>query len=171
MSYGDFIIAKEHKFLRNIFSKEDCINWLIEFSECLYDELIDFCNEYCEDCLDFGELKEKISDIKVTSKHKSKIPKFTLQLYAFIYQKIMCFPTSIFECETVTTKNLFENVHKIINVKVHLHHSHVTGDIIGHVHDFCNWQVRENNEIVSVFAHNFFKFDLFFLLKNIRHQT
>ena len=68
----------------------------------------------------------------------------------------------------LTTKDLFESVHKIVNVKVHLHHSHVTGEIIGYVHDFCNWQVRENNDIVSCFAHNFFKFDLFFLLKNIR---
>ena len=197
MSYGDFIIEKEHKFLRNIFSKEEiessvaikniesfhehfckflqtiifaqqCINSMKEFSECFYDELTDCCNEYCKDCVDFIELKEKISDIEVKSKQKSKIPKFTLQLYAFVYQKLMCFPTKKFECETITTKNLFETVHKIINVKIHLHHSHVTGEIIGYVHDFCNWQVRENNNVVSCIAHNFFKFDLFFLLKNIR---
>ena len=68
----------------------------------------------------------------------------------------------------LTTKDLFENVHKIVNVKIHLHHSHVMGEIIGYVHDFCNCQVRENNEVVSCIAHNFFKFDLFFLLKNIR---
>ena len=139
-----------------------------EFSECFYDVLTDFCYEYCKDCVDFTELKEKISDIEVKSKQKSKIPKFTLQLYAFVYQKLMCFPTTKFECETLTTRDLFESVHKIVNVKVHLHHSHVTGEIIGYVHDFCNWQVRENNDVVSCIAHNFFKFDLFFLLKNIR---
>ena len=197
ISYGDFIIEKEHKFFRNIFSKEEiessiaikniesfhedfckflqiiifaqeCINSLKEFSECFYNELTDFCNEYCKDCVDFIELKEKISDIEVKSKQKSKVPKFTLQLYAFVYQKLMCFPTTKFECETLTTRDLFESVNKIVNVKVHLHHSHVTGEIIGYVHDFCNWQVRENNDVVSCFAHNFFKFDLFFLLKNIR---
>ena len=57
-----------------------------DFSECCYDELIDFCNNYCKDCVDFIELKEKIFDIEIKSKQqqqKSKIPKFTLQLYVF----------------------------------------------------------------------------------------
>ena len=148
MSYGDFIIEKEHKFLRNIFSKEEfessdaikniesfheyfcnflqiivyayqCINSMKEFSECFYDVLIDFFNECCKDCTDFIEIKQKISDIEIKSKQKSKIPKFTLQLYAFVYQKLMCFPLTKFECETVTTKDLFESVHKIVNVKIH----------------------------------------------------
>ena len=197
MSYGDFIIEKEHKFLRNIFSEEElkasdaikniesfhehfckflrliifaqqCVNSMKDFSECCHGELIEFLNEYCKDCIDFIELKEKVSDAEVKSKQKSKIPKFTLKLYAFFYQKIMCFPSTNFECETVTTNNLFESVHKLVNVKIHLHHSHVTGEIIGYVHDFCNWVVRENNEVISCIAHNFFKFDFFFLLKNIR---
>ena len=114
------------------------------------------------------ELKEKISETEVKSKQKSKISKFTLRLYAFFYQKIMCFPITKFECETVTTNNLFESVHKLASVKIHLHHSHVTGEIIGYTHDFCNWIVRENRDIVSCIAHNFFKFDFYFLLKNIR---
>ena len=80
----------------------------------------------------------------------------------------MCFPITKFECETVTTNNLFESVHKLASVKIHLHHSHVTGEIIGYTHDFCNWIVRENRDIVSCIAHNFFKFDFYFLLKNIR---
>ena len=114
------------------------------------------------------ELKEKISETEVKSKQKSEISKFTLRLYAFFYQKIMCFPITKFECETVTTNNLFESVHKLASVKIHLHHSHVTGEIIGYTHDFCNWIVRENRDIVSCIAHNFFKFDFYFLLKNIK---
>ena len=197
MSYGDFVIQKEHKFLRNIFSKEEletsdaiknvesfheyfnkflqiiiyaqeCINSMKDFSECFYDILTNFLNDHCVDCNDFLELKERISGVEVKSKQKSKIPKFTLQLYAFIYQKLMCFPLTKFECETITTKDLFVDVHKIVNVKIHLHHSHVTGKIIGYVHDFCNWQVRENYDVVSCIAHNFFKFDMFFFIKSIR---
>ena len=80
----------------------------------------------------------------------------------------MCFPSTNFECETVTTNDLFESVYKLVNVKIHLHHSHVTGEIIEYVNDFCNWLVKENNEVISCIAHSFFKFDLFFLLKNIR---
>ena len=49
----------------------------------------------------------------------------------------MRFPFSEFECDTVTTTNFFVSVHRIINVKVHLHHPHVTGQIKGYVHDFC----------------------------------
>ena len=80
----------------------------------------------------------------------------------------MCFPRTDFECETVATNNLFESVHKLLNVKIHLHHSHVTGEIIGYTHDFCNWVVRENKDVVSCIAHNFFKFDFYFISKNTR---
>ena len=196
-SYGDFIIQKEHKFLRNIFSEDDlqksdaiknlesfhehfskylrlvifaekCLSSFKEFSECYFEELNEFLFENCEDCADFTDLKEKISETEVKSKQKSNISKFNLKLYAFFYQKVMCFPMTDFECETVATNNLFEIVHKLLNVKIHLHHSHVTGEIIGYVHDFCNWVVRENKDVVSCIAHNFFKFDFYFLLKNIR---
>ena len=44
----------------------------------------------------------------------------------------------------LTTKTFFENVHRIVNVKIHLHHSHVTCEILGYAHDFCNLKVREN---------------------------
>ena len=80
----------------------------------------------------------------------------------------MKFPPTFFESEAFTTNELFDFVHKLINVKIHLHHSHITGEIKGYSHDFCNWIVRENRDVVSCIAHNFFKFDLFFLIKNIR---
>ena len=80
----------------------------------------------------------------------------------------MNFPRPKFEFETVTTGNLFEYVHKIISVKIHLHHSHVIGKIIGYTHDFCNLQVRKNKDVIPVVAHNFFGFDMIFLLKAIR---
>ena len=67
---------------------------------------------------------------------------------------------------------MFENVDKIINGKVHLHHSYVTGEVIGYVHDFCNLKVRESKGVVSCIAHNiahnFFGFDVYFFLKAIR---
>ena len=128
----------------------------------------EFLLENCEECNDFTNLKDKISETEVKSKQKSVIPKFNLKLYAFFNQKIMCFPRTDFERETVATNNLFESVHKLLNVKIHSHHSHVTGEIIGYTHNFCNWVVRENKDVVSCIAHNFFKFDFYFLLKNIR---
>ena len=50
-----------------------------------------------------------------------------------------------------------------------MHHSQVTGKSQGYAHDFCNMQVRENSQMqLSFIAHNFFGFDMFFLLKGIR---
>ena len=123
---------------------------------------------FAKDCHDFSELKDRISDVTIKNKRTTKISKFTLKLYAFVYQRIMKFPQNKFEFETVTTNNLFENVHKIINVKVHLHHSHVIGEVIGYANDFCNLKVRENKDVISCIAHNFFGFDIYFFLKAIR---
>ena len=49
-----------------------------------------------------------------------------------------------------------------------IHHSHVTGKIIGYAHDFCNEKCRENYFTIPVIAHNQFRFDFFFYLKGIR---
>ena len=66
-----------------------------------------------------------------------KIPKFTLQIYSFLYHCLIDFPEVKFdEIKTVTTKAFMINLHRIINYKVHIHHSHVTDEIIGHTHDF-----------------------------------
>ena len=80
----------------------------------------------------------------------------------------MDFPHGRLDYETLTTLNFFENVHEIINVKIHLHHLHVTGKIIAYAHDFCNMKVRENQNQSSCIAHSFFGFDRFFLMKGIR---
>ena len=197
MSYGDFIIKKEHMFLRNIFSKEELskssaintfesfhkhfiefleivifleegINSSLHFSDCSYPNLIRFIQKHFSDFDSFEQIKEDIEIVEIKGYTNSKIPKFSLQIYAFVYDKIMKFPFSQFEYETVTTSNLFVSVHRIINAKIHLHHSHVTGQVKGYAHDFCNWTVRENHDVVPCIAHNFFKFDMFFLLKGIR---
>ena len=197
MSYLDFIIKKEHMFLRNIFSKEELlksssldtfesfhkhfiefleivvfleegINSSRQFSDCSYPNLIRFIEKHFSEFDSFKHIKQDIETVEIKGYVNSKIPKFNLQLYAFVYDKVMKFPFSKFECETVTTTNLFISVHRIINAKIHLHHSHVTGQVKGYAHDFCNWTVRENKDVVPCIAHNFFKFDMFFLLKGIR---
>ena len=84
-----------------------------------------------------------------------------LQVYAFVYQRLMDFPQRRFDYETLTTNELFDSVHIIINFKIHLHHSHTTGKIFGYARDFCNAKVRENKDILTCIAHNFFGFDNF----------
>ena len=193
MTYCDFIIQKEHKFLRNVLSisdlsksdsistidsyhknfkkflrlcifAESSIKTLNEINDCNHEELVNFLNE--KGIENFSQLKEKISALNVKS--KSKISQFNIQIYAYFYNEIMKFPKTSFESDSFTTKYLFEYVHRIINVKIHLHHSHITGEIKGYTHDFCNWIIKENKDLIPCFAHNLFKFDFYFLLKNVR---
>ena len=133
MSYADFIIFKENKFLRNIFSKEElaktdsmkdvktyrknfvrffkifvllqnAFNTCDEFGKCFNDDLLDFCKNHCANCSDFGELKEIISDIKIKNNRSGcKIAKIALQIYAFVYQRLMNFPEGSFDYESLTT--------------------------------------------------------------------
>ena len=57
-------------------------------------------------------------------------------------------------------------MHRLIKGKVHLHHSHKTGEILGYSHDFCNTTVIEKTKAEIPFvAHNFFGFDIFYFLK------
>ena len=79
------------------------------------------------------------------------------------------FPPSNFTYDTIITNNVFRNAHRLIKVKIHLHHSHTTGKILGYTHDFCNWIVRENKTEIPMIAHNLFGFDMFFFIKG--YQT
>ena len=49
-----------------------------------------------------------------------------------------------------------------------IHHSHVTGKILGYAHYFCNQKCKENYYTIPVMAHNQFRFDFFLFLKGIR---
>ena len=40
-----------------------------------------------------------------------------------------------------------------------IHHSHITGKIIGYAHNFYNQKVRESKNQVCVIVHNLFGFD------------
>ena len=61
-----------------------------------------------------------------------------------------------------------ENVGNIFFSREVIHHSHITGEITGYAHSFCNQKVMENKNQMSVIAHNLFGFDFFFFLKGLR---
>lgn len=75
----------------------------------------------------------------------------------------MCFLKNKFEYFTVVTKTFISNFINLIYRKIILHHSHVTGQIIGFGQDFCNQKVRECKGFFSLLAHNLVGFDFFFL--------
>ena len=67
----------------------------------------------------------------------------------------MDFPQRRFNYVTLTTNKLFDSVHQIINVKTYLHHSHITGKLIGYAHNICNAKVTENKNVLTCIAQFF----------------
>ena len=148
MSYTDFYIRYEHKFLRNIYSKEELemskelkslgsyyevfdrfftIVILLEsaitnrgtFSETSKEKLSNFIEEHCTGAENCHEIAGQVKKIEI--KHfDPKISNFSQQHYAFIYGRLIEFPRGNIEYETVTTANFLRNVHRIIKVKTHL---------------------------------------------------
>ena len=55
-----------------------------------------------------------------------------------------------------------------MNNKTFTHHSHITGEITGYAHSFCNTKVRENKYKITVVGHNLFRVDFFSLLKDLK---
>ena len=122
--------------------------------------------EKCPAYGDCNELADEIKAFDVKNNGKTKVPKFTLQIYAFIYNILMDFPQCKFdEIKTVTTRGFLSKFYKVLTSKINIHHLHVTGEIYGHAHDFCYWQVREHYTAVSLIGHNFLGFDIFFMVK------
>ena len=66
------------------------------------------------------------------------------------------------------SNNFLSNLAGIASNKPVVHHSHVSGKILGFVHDFCNQRVRENYYTIPVIAHNQFRFDIFFFFQGFR---
>ena len=74
----------------------------------------------------------------------------------------MNFPPNKFEIKTVITKSFFNDVKNILLDSHVIHLSHAIGKITGYAHDFCNKKIKENQNLIPVFAHNLFSFDFFF---------
>ena len=103
----------------------------LTFDEIADDELIDFLKQKSADYENFEDLTEPIKKTEVKHSTKNgKMPRSTQKLYVFVYSRLIAFPESNIDNETVTTTKYFQNVDQIIKVKVHLHLSHVTGEIL-----------------------------------------
>ena len=187
MSFGDFVIRYEHKFLRNIYTEKEVdysyhIKDLESYCE-IFEKYIEICvgllallnivqrnnfinlftEEFVEDMFpgeDIGKIKNTINKTEIKNLNVFNVPKFNLKVYAYVYDELINFPASDNEYK------FFINVHRLIRGKFYLHHSHITGEIFGYAHDFCNAMLiqREKCEIPFI-AHNFFGFDIFYFLK------
>ena len=98
----------------------------------------------------------------------NKIPKFNSKLYALVYNSLIDFPRQKSNYETITANNFFGNVYTYIKVKIHHHHSHITGEIFGYLYDVFNWKVKESKNEFPLIAHNLFEFDMFYFIKSYK---
>ena len=79
---------------------------------------------------------------------------------------LVYFPNSDIQYETFTTGSFFINVHRFIKRNIYLHHSHITGKILGYAHDFSNTKfTKKSAPDIPVIAHNLFGFDLYYIIK------
>ena len=160
MTFGDFIIPFEHRFIRNIYTYEQIkdlhhletlekyykiyqkyvaisIGLLLMFNNYnkndeINTEVSEFIEEnYADDSID--ELKNCIMQTEIKNALKSsydKVPKFDFKIYAFVYNLLVRFPVTDIQYETFTTDSFLIHVHRLIKIKVHLHHSHITSKIL-----------------------------------------
>ena len=123
-------------------------------------------------CYDtFSELFEEISKIKtknvVSTKEKHRKEKYFKTLM-FVYREIFDFPGYDEEIKVFVSKNVLDSILNLIFTDIVIHHSYISGNVIGYAHNFCNQKYKENKRAISVFAHNLFRFDFFFILKGLR---
>ena len=76
-----------------------------------------------------------------------------MKVYVYVYNELLFFPLSDIDYETIKTKKLFLHTHQLIKGKAHLHHSHITGEIIGYSHHFCNTRVTVKNDATFLLLH------------------
>ena len=134
------------------------------------DKVTNFLLEDLDNCYPtLEDLREEIHHISIPKKKfNSKKTFFSEKLVAFLYWSMVKF------CETSKVKGIalsqkfLENIVAEMEDNLYMHHSHVTGEMKGYAHYFCNEKTRENYFKIPVIAHNLFTFDSFFLLKGLR---
>ena len=124
LSYDDFVIRFEHKFIRNIFANEqlqqsddlNCLeNYYKEYQKFIsisigllslfnnyhrIDELNNETSEFIEESFandTIDELKNRMMQTEIKDALKTsfdRVPKFNLKIYAFIYDWLIYFPKS-----------------------------------------------------------------------------
>ena len=121
---------------------------------------------YREDCNDSEDIIELINEFKIVQKNeretsKNKDPKFH-KIVRFAYECVVGFLLTDDLKGAFMSENFLSSIDLIIHGTNVIHHSHITDEVIGYAHSFCNKEVRENKNQISLIAHNLFGFDFFF---------
>ena len=83
------------------------------------------------------ELKEDIENDVIKRKKSVKVD-FADEIITFIYSSLIKFEETKKVKGISVSKNFIQNIKGIMNDKTPIHHSHITGEIIGYSHSYCN---------------------------------
>ena len=89
----------------------------------------------------------------------------------FLYLQVMNFSETDNVKGPIISANFLEIVDFLVHRKTLIYHLHITGNVVGYAHSFCNLKVKENKMQTTVIAHNLFGFGFFFFLKGLRLGT
>ena len=93
-------------------------------------------------------------------KEKEKAKEKAIQ---YMYERSIGFiPTAKVKGKYPVSSKFISNLIAIFKGQRDIHHSHVTGKIIGYAYNFRNLRCKENYYTMPAFAHNQFRFDFFF---------
>ena len=158
----------EHLFLENIYIEKEMKCMGIDNFEIyckklnkILDELDSFCDSIESEILSSSRIGEqdpeieniidRIKKIKTCREDESKATKE--KTIAFLYQHAINFlPTEKIQGDFPISEKFLPNMISIVKNKFVIHHSHVTGNIIGYAHDFCNQRCRESYYTIPVFC-------------------
>ena len=112
----------------------------------------------------------KIKGIDFEGKNKrDQLRNWYLKTLLYVYRKTFDFPGDKGEIYIFVSKNFAFSVINLLFCNIWVYHLHLSGNILGYVHDFFNRKVKKlYKQPVSVFAHNLFRFDFFFVSKGLR---
>ena len=142
----------------------------------ILDELSSFCASIESENISSTKTGEQDNEIKDIIENIKKIKTCTQdegvatkeKTIAFLYQHSIKFlPTDKIKGDFPISAKFLQNMIFIYKNQTTIHHSHVTGEIIGYAHEYCNLQARENYYTIPVLAHNQFRFDFFLFLKGL----
>ena len=109
---------------------------------------------------EIDERIEKIKKKKKTSNNEDEGKATKEKTIAFLYNhSINSLPTDKVKGDFPISEKFLSNMIAIVRNQRVIHHSHVTGKILGYAHDFCNQKCKENYYTIPVMAHNQLRFN------------
>ena len=124
-------------------------------------EYKEFVTTFMPECLTTDHLHKQIKEFKVikfknvTSKQKA---------FALMYTRYIDFPDNCDKEKTIASPCFFRDISNCFfdGFKI-IHHTHITREMYGYAHSFCNKTVREfkekSGQYFSCIFHNGFRFE------------